>query len=498
MREDSAAALARADRQVLEGCYDCLLAARETYVGVAVGKARPLVVLRLFETELLLALREKSLAMDPGPALERARALLPELPVAIEAPRLVAAVAAVPADSNGTPVVERRAFEREHRPFQAEIEPTLVWLDRAPFTPAVRRAMALAIDCGHPIRTPPAGSRRTAIGNRPEVAPDAPPLVAYEAASCRQPDRVALDAVRAAVPGFVETSFGLVRLSLLTARSDGGPGAREGLTELHARFPTSAGTTYLFGNYNQLVGDCRAALRYYDETIVLKPLHEDAHLGRVICLSYLKRSDEAIAAATHMVGLSTYNVDQAYYWRAWNHHLLKDLPTARRDIESAKAIASSGEIFTLAGIIEHDQDDLTPSERDLKAARAAAYGSRNCAAAWYLGLVKMKRQTWLESSDWFESAMTCYEANIAESEAGLRQMEGRTDIDPAFKARQIAGFEAALKEDRSQYHAAAFNAANQGARGGRIDRARVLLEVAAQDAGLSTLVEQLRAILKGK
>ena len=43
----------------------------------------------------------------------------------------------------------------------------------------------------------------------------------------------------------------------------------------------------------------------------------------------------------------------------------------------------------------------------------------------------------------------------------MRTMQARTDLDPDFKARQIAGFEAALKEDRSQHHAAAFNAANQ-------------------------------------
>ena len=412
--------------------------------------------------------------------------------------RLLAAIEAIPSDRDGTPVVEQRAFQRAHQSFTADIDPLLEWLETAPITPAVRRVVAAAVDCGYTVRTLPVGSRRTTITGRPAPGSDPPPLVSYEIASCRQPQRPELEAIRVAVPAFVETSFGISRLSLLTARTDGGRDARERLTEVYARFPTSASTTYLFGNYNQLIGDCRAALRYYDETIALRPLHENALLGRTICLSYLKRNPEAIAAATHMVDLKTHNVHEAYYWRAWNHHFLKDLPTARRDIERAKAIASSGEIFTLAGIIEHDQDDLPPAEKDLKAARAAAYGSRNCPAAWYLGLVMMKREQWLESSNWFESAMDCYEQNVAESEAGLRSMQSRTDIDADFKARQIAGFEAALKEDRGQYHAAAFNAANQGARAGRADRARELLEIAAKDPALDALVQQLRAILKIK
>ena len=57
-------ALAQADALVLQGCYDCLLEARATYARVGVGKARPLVIARLFETDLLITLREKELALD--------------------------------------------------------------------------------------------------------------------------------------------------------------------------------------------------------------------------------------------------------------------------------------------------------------------------------------------------------------------------------------------------------------------------------------------------
>lgn len=77
-------ALDQADALVRLGCYDCLQDARATYARVAVGKARPLVLGRLFEVELLLTLREKELAMDSKAALDRARALAGELPAALE------------------------------------------------------------------------------------------------------------------------------------------------------------------------------------------------------------------------------------------------------------------------------------------------------------------------------------------------------------------------------------------------------------------------------
>ena len=64
-------ALAAADARILEGCYDCLLAARATYERLAGSKymQRDTMLLRLFETELLLALREKELQLDWQPAL---------------------------------------------------------------------------------------------------------------------------------------------------------------------------------------------------------------------------------------------------------------------------------------------------------------------------------------------------------------------------------------------------------------------------------------------
>jgi tetratricopeptide (TPR) repeat protein len=309
------------------------------------------------------------------------------------------------------------------------------------------------------------------------------------------------------VPQFIETDFFLARVEVVTAIAlsgstltvDVGAGSAKAQTLLASaltRFPDSVSVNYLSGTYSQLAGDCRAAIDRYDKTLAFKSLHEDALLGRTACLSFLKCPDEAIAAATRMIDLHTDNWGDAYYWRAWNLHGRQQLDAARADIDRAKSLAPSAQTLTLAGIIEHDQDALAIAETDLNRAKTLTPRNRNCTAMWYLALVKLKQDLWLDSARNFEDAMGCYEANVKDDERRLQDVRARPDLEPDFKARQIAGFEKALKDDRGQQYAAAFNAANQSARGGNMERARMLIDIAADDPGLADKVAQLREAIK--
>jgi tetratricopeptide (TPR) repeat protein len=492
IRKADQVALSAADAQILDGCYDCLLQAHATYSRVAVGRARPLVIQRLFETDLLLTLREKELALEPSSAWTEAQALAKALPAAEDAARYLTIVEAVPGDDQGWTHAETLAFRRAHVPFVRQINDDLVFLASGVLSQPVRRYLALAIDCAYPHRSrtdQPAGSR--------PLPPDAPPLLVYRAAICGVIDKASLEQVRKQVPAFVETSYFLARLAVATAHDNGPTQARALLDEVYKRFPRSPSVTYLTATLDRLTGDCKAALGFYDETIALRSAHEDALLGRTICLTYLKRADEAIATATHMIDLRTDNIAQAYYWRAWNHRDRHELDAARADIESAKHEEASGDILTLAGMIEHDQDDLPPAEADLNGALDMAGGGGNCTAMWYLGLVHMKQERWLDSGTAFEHAMSCYETQVALDRVGLAKIQRREDLDPDFKQAQIDGFEAAIKEDQSQQYAAAFNAANHYARGGNVDKARTCLDIAAKDPALAGQVAALRKILDG-
>lgn len=493
IRKQDQVALGNADALVLQGCYDCLLEARTIYDRVAVGQARPLVVARLFETELLIALREKELALDWSAALNRARALVPSLPPGLEGERYLAVVDAILPDSEGWPRAELDALRRaarNMRPVDGEIE----WLQTGALAAPVREYLSLALGCSYPAQRPAPGQppRRAP---RPPLPSDAPPLLKYRAGFCGGVTQANMEQVRAAVPKFVETSYYLARLVVATAQKNGPGKGRELLTEVQTRFPKSPSVTYLSGRFNQLIGDCRAALRYYDETIAIKRVHEDALLGRTMCLTFLKRTEEAITAATVIVDARLDNIALGYYWRAWNRHYKKELDLARADIERAKALQARADIYLLAGMIEYDQKELPIAKIDLRVARDME--SESCTASWYLGLVEMDLKNFAPSAEHFETAMGCYERRVLFSEQSLKEMQTRQDLEAEFKARQIEGFEAAIKEDRSQQYASAFNAANHYAQAGKIDKARPLLELSARDPALADMVAQLRKIIGG-
>jgi tetratricopeptide (TPR) repeat protein len=488
LKKADLAALALADTRVFEGCYDCLIEARDTYARIAVGKARPLVVTRLFETELLLTLREKELALDSAQSFRQALALAPELDPTVSASRYVADVADVLPDDIGTPAADRSKAIQTHARRLADVNGEVEWLAVGPLRVPVGQYLALALDCSYPTR-----ARQ---GQKPFAAPaTAPPLVRYRSAICFTPEEDALKGVRAEVPRFVETSYFLARRAVAIAKDQGPGDARALLADVYARFPMSPSVTYLDGNLNQLMGDCKKALARFDETVALRPTHENGWLGRTECLSYLGRHDEAIAAATHMLEIGAKPAE-AYYWRAWNWRELHHLETARQDIETAKHLGFQADVYRLAGMIEHDQDDLDPAEGDLQSVLHAIGGSEDCVAHWYLGLVYMKKTRWVDSGAAFVGAYHCYQTAVAIDVKKLGEMRARTNLDPDFQASQIAGFEAALAEDRSQQYAAAFNAANHYARGGDLAKARPLLDIAAEDPALADQVKQLRDIIK--
>src|SRR6187549_2578900 len=112
IKKTDAASLVVADTRLLEGCYTCLLEARDVFTRVAVGKARPLVIARLFETQVLIGMRERELAMDSSEAFAKARALIAELPPTYAGAKYLEIAELVPPDFSGTPRTELSGFQR--------------------------------------------------------------------------------------------------------------------------------------------------------------------------------------------------------------------------------------------------------------------------------------------------------------------------------------------------------------------------------------------------
>jgi len=478
--------LADADAELLQGCYDCLLEARARYRRLAASAERPQLLARVFEADLLIALRDRELGLPPSDALAEARRISRELPRELEAERTLALVDAIPSNELGLPRRELRAFLAAHAAQLGSLDEQRAHLARSRLRAPVRDYVRLALDCAYP-RTD-GGALLPA--SAPAPAAQTSPLLGYRAAICGFGPNAALSAVRAREPRFVETSLFIANTEIARAAYDGPQRAKPHLAEALARFPTSPAITYLMGSYDLLVGDFREALQFYDRTLAVRPAHDQALLGRIICLGNLDRPQEAIEAATRLVALGTDSLGDAYYWRAHNSRAIGALGDARRDIAAAKDVIPTPDVLTLAGIIEHDQGDLDPAQADLTA--AVDGNGRDCTARWYLALVHHRRKDWLVAAHAFEDAIACYRERASDSADRARALEARADLDPAYRASAAASLEASVAADTRQLHLAALSAASCASAGGDLASARALLELAAEDPALADRVTPLR------
>jgi tetratricopeptide (TPR) repeat protein len=305
-----------------------------------------------------------------------------------------------------------------------------------------------------------------------------------------------LRALRAAIPEFVEVGGHLGRLAVPAIERTGEVGAAHAdIQAFHARFPASAAATYLYGTFHQTVGDCDAALSFYEETLARRPGHEQALLARTLCLSHLGRHETAVAAATQVIGQPTADRMEGFYWRAWNRWMLKLLPDARADIDQAKRLRRSTAVLTLAGAIELDQDDLEVAEADLKRAISLSGPGTNCEAHWYLGHVFDRRASIEAGAAEYESAMGCYAARQLAAESQKQLLAAHETADPGFKMRKRAALDARILESATQRAASAYNGARLVLRLGDLSRARRLIDVAASDSSIADAVAQLRKYL---
>jgi len=497
IRKENERALGEADAKVLEGCYQCLQDARATYARLATGKhalpknAAPMSV-RLFETDILLALREKELGLDPRRPLTEARTVAPRLPASFDPERVLAMVEAVLPDGRAGPSSAAEAQINRDRGYVRRMDRELTWVEQSPLSPAVRKYVALALDCSYPDRYKERGDTASALVHRRQLPINAPPLLAYRGADCAESDTLALKRVLNAAPSFDEAAYALGNSVVWSAGETGGEDAARYFSRALARFPRSAGVTFMSGWLNLTIGDCVEAVRFYDSTLVLQPNHDRALLQKAICQSNMHQDSAAIATATRFIALGTPDIAQGYYWRAVSRLRLRELELARADAEAAKQRSRGGEILTIAGIVEHEQADYVPAEADLRAARAAPKGNENCHAAFYLGSVLTKREAWPDAAASYDSAMVCYDDRANFIAARIEQVRQSKRGSAEFTAKRIASLESDLADRRSRQRTSAFNAASMNARLRNFARAEELLLVAAQSPDLTDRIDRLR------
>lgn len=483
---------ARAAASVSEGCYTCLVEARDGYAAIANGPFRDRILPRLFESQLLLVLRHKELAMPATDLRAAAADTASELPPDLDAGRYLAMVDAIPEEATGVSAREAQAFQRAHLDFARTGEAELGWLDHGPLATLFNSYLRLSLQCatgplpsGLRLRTPPTGT----------VAADEPPLLTYRRAACGAAVSVPnLEVVRTLVPAFHEAAFFQSQAWLADAITYGPDKPAAAIAAVEPHFPASPTVAYAAGTVRQAIGDCTGAIERYERVLTMRPLHENAMLGRVMCLSTLLRHAEAIRGATELAAAGGSTSGAAYFWRAWNQHRLGELVLARADIDSAKRGQRTVSIALLAGIIEYDQDERATAVSDLQSALSMS-GGRSCPASTYLALIDIKNSAWLGAANNFRTAMVCYERNLVETRSTLFATERDPDLDATFRTRRLATLKQSIADDERQRHLSAINAAKNFANAGNFERAVELGTIALEDATLASEVAVLRDYL---
>ncbi len=340
--------LVQAEARVLEGCYRCLIEARDVFERIAVGKARPLVVARLFETYVLIGLRERELALDSREAFSKARTLVAELPPTYGALPYVDLAEMMPPDLGGTPRTELTPF-MQRAPTSARLVELKKDLTTGEASGPFRAYLSASVDCLANF-----ANRRDAMSDAVPVPAGTPPLVKYRMGTCPVPRNVVLEELLTQTPTFVEAGLfiGRQRPQIITAAWV--KQSREVLANAYDAFPRSPSVTYAMGVASQVLGDCTKAVRFYEDTIALKERHEDAAMQRVVCLGHVGQFVPAIEGATRIIDRGFYNISDAYYWRAWNRHRRIELREARADIELARSMMVNVQVLTLGGVIKYD------------------------------------------------------------------------------------------------------------------------------------------------
>lgn len=505
IKKKDAVDLAKADKLVADGCFDCLSDALAIYQRVGVGPARPLVIQRIFETELLLALRLKELAVRPNEQFDEARKLMMEMPSTFPAAQYIEIAEAVPADpGGGVPrgdvSVARSAIQGKLASYRDALVagPSRLLGDylaasfictAAPNNPSVS-IFSIKI-------VPPTGKPQTVAPPAAPVAsapaPGSTGLVAFRRENCVSIDRAMLTKRVTDDPRFIEAGVMVGRVRSTRPGAKEVADARVWLNAALAKWPRSTAVTYALGTLSQTIGDCRAAVTWYDKTLAEYGEHEDAHLGRLMCLSYLQRHAEAIEEASGMI-FKKITIGEAYYWRAWNYRELNNLTSARADSDKMKSLLYNDRTLTLAGQIEYDQTDLPIAEKDLTDAVSIAHGD-NCIAQWYWSLVQLKKEAWPKTAEGFVAAMHCYEGD-REKNVGFRdEMKAARNVDEEYRAGQLANFDALIKDDDSQISASAFNAAVNFARAQNREKALEYCDLAEKDPARADQVKELRKLI---
>lgn len=474
-----------ADELAAAGCYDCLRDALVRYDRVA-GMPRPPVDLprRIFETEILLTLRAKEIGLPFAPWLTRARTTAKALPAAIGADTILELADLVQEERSGfAPGPPGPAR------FAREVTPNLVqWRARVAATQLgaeTRRYLDLTLACND-------RETRDAIQEQEQQRRvSSSPLIRFRLATCSPRPTEDIAQLRVDDPRWTEAAWHEGRRLLGAVRDV--PLAIAAFDIAAKAFPESGAMLMSLAGAQQAAERLEAALVTYDQVIALVPEHRHALLGRVLCLTYLQRPQDAIATATRMIELGTHLLGDAHYWRAQNRYQIKAYDDAWADATVALTQLHNTQVYTLAGLIAYARKEPTVALKHFDT--AWTLDRTNCSAGFFKGIVHGDLKEWRDAAPTFSSAMSCFVAAASAARSELAGLE-TSDHDAAYKARKSDELRKKADEDDRQAATSAYNAAQAFIRLGQTTLALNYVDVALGNDAMREKAEALKRQLK--
>ena len=314
------------------------------------------------------------------------------------------------------------------------------------------------------------------------------PGMQFRAGLCRLEERPRLEALVAADPRFVEAWFFIGRYEMASGVNSPDAASRRWLTtavrpltQAHEALPEAPTVTTVLAALMRARSDLRRALSLYDAALMQRPTHADAMLGRTVALSYLKRYDEGIAAASRIIALGRGHQASAHYYRAWNHYQKQELDSAAADVATSRRLRAPEEVLVLSGLVAYDQKRFLDARQDFT--EAIAGNPRRCTAHWYLGILDLDDRSWASALGTFSQAADCY---LTATEALRREMSQLPDDLPEdVRSAQVSSLGDDIANNNRQAGRSFFNAA----------QAAVILKdnaAALRNAKMASTYEEMR------
>jgi tetratricopeptide (TPR) repeat protein len=487
------AELVQADALVRQGCYRCLQDALAIYERAAATGRAPMAATRAVDAAYLLAMRERELGLGQGTARARADGLAQALPPPSDYSMVQAIADVLPWNQSG---VSREQQDALLWTYQTTNKNWAAWratlIVRAPGD-LLSAYLLTSLDCHYDYKL-----REDKVDRWRPAGDAVPPLLRYRQAACGQViGDVPLESVLKAVPRFGEVHLFLGQLAF--ARGTLGTAERRYLAALET-IPDLVVAQHGLGHVYFLMEDLESARDAFHGVNQAVPGLREAMLGEAKSLSYLGRSDEALAILDEMERLGTWFLGEMHYWRAWNRHHLRQFDLANTDIVAARRyLPMDPQVDKLAGMVALALNDVPRAEREFRVAvqHFEGRGARDCDAGYYLASTLVMQKKWSEGAPVFEKAEPCF----ALDEGALRRRieEIRvSQLPDERKARLTAAKERDILAVRLQQGRSAFNAAAAYLNLGEVAKARPLAERAAAHPALKELVAPLLTRLVAK